>query len=82
MKARATTKLESRGSDGRGFEGPGFDHGVFIPFRIMFGDEFTRIPIIEASIESDLTPESNWKIGEAVKKLRHVLLCLGSNASH
>lgn len=70
MPARATKVSESRGRDGRGFNGPGFDHGVFIPFRIMFGHEFHDIPIVQASIDESLNPESNWAIGRAISKLR------------
>jgi len=65
---------EPRGLDGRGFEGPGLDHGVFIPFRIMFGEVFTDIPIVEVSIDSSLDPEKNWQLGKAVAELR----CEGS----
>jgi len=68
--ARTTTKLEPRGHDGRGFQGPGLDHGVFVPFRIMFGEEFLDIPIVEVSIDSSLSPEKNWALGKAVGKLR------------
>ena len=32
LKARLTPKTEARGDDGRGFSGPGLDHGVFVPF--------------------------------------------------
>lgn len=70
-KAQTTSKLEPRGSDGRGFQGPGLDHGVFIPFRIMFGLE-TDIPIVEVSIDSSLDPEKNWAIGKAVQALRYL----------
>ncbi|KAJ7019742.1 Extradiol ring-cleavage dioxygenase, class III enzyme, subunit B [Mycena alexandri] len=49
--------------------GPGLDHGVFIPFRFMFGDEFIEIPIVEVSIDSSLSPEINWTLGRAVAKL-------------
>ncbi|KAF8630382.1 hypothetical protein AX15_002941 [Amanita polypyramis BW_CC] len=69
-RARTTTKLEPRGDDGRGFEGPGIDHGVFVPFRIMFGSDFTEIPIVQVSIDSSLNPEKNWAIGKAVTELR------------
>ncbi|KAJ7867963.1 Extradiol ring-cleavage dioxygenase, class III enzyme, subunit B [Mycena leptocephala] len=61
---------EERGSDGRGFSGPGLDHGVFIPFRLMFGEEFTDIPIVQVSIDSSLSTEKNWALGKAVSKLR------------
>ncbi|KAF9262189.1 Extradiol ring-cleavage dioxygenase, class III enzyme, subunit B [Marasmius fiardii PR-910] len=68
--ARTTSKLEPRGEDGRGFPGPGLDHGVFVPFRIMFGEEFTDIPIVQVSIDASLSPEGNWKTGKAVTELR------------
>ncbi len=76
--ARTTTKLESRGSDGSGGRGPGvgFDHGVFVPFRLMFGEEFTDIPIVEVSMDGSLDPVKNWAIGQAVKQLRWVTLIL------
>ncbi|SJL04418.1 related to 4,5-DOPA dioxygenase extradiol-like protein [Armillaria ostoyae] len=67
---RTTTKLESRGDDGRGFEGPGLDHGVFVPFRYMFGEEFMDTPIIQVSIDSSMSPEANWKLGKTVAALR------------
>ncbi|KAJ7614000.1 Extradiol ring-cleavage dioxygenase, class III enzyme, subunit B [Roridomyces roridus] len=70
QRARLTPKTEARGKDGRGFSGPGFDHGVFIPFRIMFGNVFKDIPIVEVSIDSSLSPEVNWDVGKAVAKLR------------
>lgn len=82
--ARTTSKLEARGRDGRGFNGPGLDHGVFIPFRIMFGDEFHDIPIVQASIDSSLSPEKNWEIGKAVKELREegILVLSGGLTIH
>lgn len=70
QKARTTTVLEARGEDGRGFAGPGLDHGVFVPFRIMFGEEMTDIPIVQVSIDASMNPEKNWQIGQAVTKLR------------
>lgn len=70
MPARTTEKTETRGRDGRGYEGPGLDHGVFVPFGLMFGHTFHDVPIVEASIDSDLSPEATWEIGKAVSKLR------------
>jgi aromatic ring-opening dioxygenase catalytic subunit (LigB family) len=57
--------------DGLGKMSPGFDHGVFIPFRRMFGLE-TDIPIIEVSIDSSFDPDTEWKIGQALDELRYV----------
>ncbi|KAJ7750606.1 Extradiol aromatic ring-opening dioxygenase [Mycena metata] len=84
QSARLSPKLENRGSDGRGFEGPGLDHGVFIPFRLMFGDEFVRIPIVQVSIDSSLDPETNWVLGKAVAKLREegILVLSGGLTVH
>ncbi|KAJ7445759.1 Extradiol ring-cleavage dioxygenase, class III enzyme, subunit B [Mycena galericulata] len=70
QRARLSPKSEKRGSDGRGFSGPGLDHGVFVPFRIMFGDNFMDIPVVQVSIDSSLSPEKNWALGKAVSKLR------------
>ncbi|KAJ7261376.1 Extradiol ring-cleavage dioxygenase, class III enzyme, subunit B [Mycena haematopus] len=82
--ARLTTKLENRGSDGRGFEGPGLDHGVFVPFRLMFGDEFVEIPVVQVSIDSSLSPEKNWALGKAVTRLREegILVLAGGLLVH
>jgi aromatic ring-opening dioxygenase catalytic subunit (LigB family) len=68
---------EPRGQDGRGFEGTGLDHGVFVPFRIMFGEEFTDIPIVQVSIDGSLDPEKNWQVGKAVAKLRYATSVIG-----
>ncbi|KAF7359379.1 4,5-DOPA dioxygenase extradiol-like protein [Mycena sanguinolenta] len=82
--ARPSPKTESRGADGRGFAGPGLDHGVFLPFRKMFGDEFLEIPIVQVSIDSSLSPEKNWALGKAVTRLREegVLVLSGGLTIH
>ncbi|KAI0637115.1 Extradiol ring-cleavage dioxygenase class III enzyme subunit B [Trametes polyzona] len=82
--ARTTTKLEPRGEDGRGFSGPGLDHGVFVPFRLMFGEEFTDIPIVEVSIDGSLDPEKNWAVGEVLAPLRRegILVLAGGLLVH
>ena len=67
-----TTKDETRGRDGRGFEGPGLDHGVFVAFKLMFGEEFRSVPIVEASIDESMSPEANWALGRAITSLRYV----------
>lgn len=84
MLARLSKESESRGRDGRGFNGPGLDHGVFVPFRIMFGHEFKDIPIVQASIDSNLDPEKEWAIGKAVSKLREegILILSGGLTVH
>ncbi|KAJ7184219.1 Extradiol aromatic ring-opening dioxygenase [Mycena filopes] len=84
QKARLSPKTEARGEDGRGYQGPGLDHGVFIPFSIMFGEEFTSIPIVQVSLDSSLSPESHWTLGKAVSKLREegILVLSGGLTFH
>jgi 4,5-DOPA dioxygenase extradiol len=84
LKARITKSSEPRGSDGRGFEGPGLDHGVFVPFRLMFGEEFTEIPIVQVSIDASLDPERNWDIGKAIAAVRRkgILILSGGLVAH
>ncbi|EIN07687.1 Extradiol ring-cleavage dioxygenase class III enzyme subunit B [Punctularia strigosozonata HHB-11173 SS5] len=83
--ARTTSKLESRGHDGRGFNGPGLDHGVFVPFRLMFGESLPdSVPVVQVSIDSTLSPEKNWAVGKAVRQLREegVLVLSGGLTVH
>jgi aromatic ring-opening dioxygenase catalytic subunit (LigB family) len=84
QNVRKLLPKEPRGQDGRGFEGTGLDHGVFVPFRIMFGEEFTDIPIVQVSIDGSLDPEKNWQVGKAVAKLREegVLVLSGGLTAH
>lgn len=70
LRARTSPRSEARGRDGRGFMGPGLDHGVFLPFSLMFGNEFKDIPIVQVSIDGSLEPEANWKLGKALTGLR------------
>ena len=71
MIARITPVSEPRGVDGLGGRSPGLDHGVFIPFREMFGEE-TDTPIVQVSIDSSFDPEAEWKIGQVLDELRYV----------
>ncbi|KAM0790887.1 hypothetical protein ACM66B_004726 [Microbotryomycetes sp. NB124-2] len=81
--ARLTTKLEARGEDGRGFKGPGLDHGVFVPFKLMFSDE-CPVPIVQVSIDASLDPEDEWQLGRALEPLRSegVLIISGGLTIH
>ncbi|KAK4050876.1 hypothetical protein OIV83_003298 [Microbotryomycetes sp. JL201] len=81
--ARLTTKLEARGEDGRGFRGPGLDHGVFVPFKLMFSDD-CPVPIVQVSIDSSLQPQDEWQLGAALEPLRSegVLIIAGGLTIH
>lgn len=84
INARTTPPTEPRGRDGRGRTVAGLDHGVFVPFRLMFGDDALAIPVVAASIDGSLAPERNWALGSAVAKLREegVLVLSGGLTVH
>ncbi|KAJ9091260.1 hypothetical protein QFC19_009170 [Naganishia cerealis] len=80
LSARTTPVTEARGRDGRrGAARPavesGLDHGVFLPFKIMFPDTpnpdgVFPVPVVEVSMSSTYEPTPQWEIGAAIKKLR------------
>ncbi|EKM55630.1 uncharacterized protein PHACADRAFT_256379 [Phanerochaete carnosa HHB-10118-sp] len=84
LSARTSSKLEPRGQDGLGKNVPGLDHGVFVPFSLMFGEDFTDIPVIEISLDGSLDPLKNWAVGQAVSKLRQerILVLSGGLTIH
>ncbi|KAG9049199.1 hypothetical protein FS837_010921 [Tulasnella sp. UAMH 9824] len=83
IQSRLTTGKEPRGRDGRGFNGPGLDHGVFVPFRVMWGDK-APLPVIQVSIDESLRPEREWALGKAVDALRSegILILSGGLTIH
>ncbi|GAA5968536.1 hypothetical protein JCM11641_007670 [Rhodosporidiobolus odoratus] len=83
IPGRLTSKLEARGEDGRGFAGPGLDHGTFVPLKLMFG-EVAPVPVIQVSISSNLSPASEYALGAAVEPLRKegVLVVAGGLTIH
>jgi aromatic ring-opening dioxygenase catalytic subunit (LigB family) len=70
---------------GGGFESDedatrGFDHGVFIPFLLIYPD--AQIPIVQLSLQQDLDPQTHIAIGRALEPLRDEgVLIVGSGMS-
>jgi aromatic ring-opening dioxygenase catalytic subunit (LigB family) len=59
----------------------GFDHGVFIPFLLVFPD--AEIPVVPMSLKSDLDPEEHMAAGLALASLRDEgVLIVGSGMSY
>lgn len=55
----------------------GFDHGVFIPLKVVFPE--ADIPIVTLSIRADLNPKAHIAVGEVLERLRaEDVLILGS----
>ncbi|KAG1756238.1 Extradiol ring-cleavage dioxygenase class III enzyme subunit B [Suillus paluster] len=86
-EAKLSSVHESRGWDGRTSPprpGPGLDHGVFVPFKLMFGDKIDDVPIVQVSIENSDDPQQNWAVGKAVSKLREegILILAGGLTIH
>lgn len=58
----------------------GFDHGLFIPLKIMYPD--ADIPCVQISLVNSLDPSEHIKIGKALKGLDYDdLLIIGSGFS-
>lgn len=67
--------IESRLDDKRGF-----DHGLYVPLKIMFPD--AAIPCVQISLVNTLDPETHIKIGKALTDLRkEKILIIGSGFS-
>lgn len=58
----------------------GFDHGLFVPLKIMYPD--ADIPCVQLSLVNSLNPVEHIKIGMALQDLRYdSLLVIGSGFS-
>ena len=58
----------------------GFDHGMFIPMKLMFPD--ATIPVIQLSLHRSLDPQIHLRMGQAIAPLRDEgVLIIGSGMS-
>ncbi|SHE77392.1 Aromatic ring-opening dioxygenase, catalytic subunit, LigB family [Modicisalibacter ilicicola DSM 19980] len=58
----------------------GFDHGMFIPLKLMF--PAAEIPVVQLSLRRDLDPEGHLQAGRALMSLREEgVLIVGSGMS-
>jgi aromatic ring-opening dioxygenase catalytic subunit (LigB family) len=72
--------LYQNGIDAKLDKQRGFDHGLFVPLKIMFPD--ASIPCVQLSLLNSLNAESHLKIGNALAELRKDnVLIIGSGFS-
>ena len=58
----------------------GWDHGVFIPLKVMFPD--ADVPVVAMSVRHDLDPSAHLELGRALQSLRDDgVLIVGSGSS-
>ncbi len=73
--------LEQSGIPAQSDASRGFDHGVFIPFKVIFPD--ADIPVVQLSLKTGLDPEAHIKAGRALAPLRNEgVLIAGSGMSY
>ncbi len=73
-------QLSKAGIDARLDDARGFDHGLFVPLKIMYPD--ADIPCVQLSLVNNLDPAEHLKIGRALQGLSdQSFLLIGSGFS-
>jgi len=73
-------KLNALGVTAKQDDQRGFDHGTFVPLKLMFPE--ANIPVVQLSLNSDLKPESQIRLGECIAELANQeVLIIGSGLS-
>jgi aromatic ring-opening dioxygenase catalytic subunit (LigB family) len=81
LAAQIVSLLNREGLSARADPARGFDHGVFIPFMLIFPD--ADIPIVQLSLHHSLDPELHYRAGQALASLRaEGVLITGSGMSY
>ncbi|MBA1263357.1 dioxygenase [Pseudomonas stutzeri] len=80
LASRIVELLSAAGLDACRDEARGYDHGMFIPLKLMFPD--AQIPVVQLSLRKDLDPRVLLEAGRALAGLRDEgVLIVGSGMS-
>lgn len=80
LAERMKQLLRLDGTDAEVNSERGFDHGVFIPLKLMFPR--ADIPVVQLSLRQDLDPDAHLEVGRALSGLRDEgVLIIGSGMS-
>lgn len=80
LAAHIVTLLQQAGLPAASDSARGFDHGMFIPMKLMFPD--AEIPVVQLSLHTGLDPALHLAAGAALQALRDEgVLIIGSGMS-
>jgi len=80
LATRVRALLDTAGIDNAEDRDRGYDHGIFIPLKVMFPD--ADIPILQLSLQTGLDPVRHIDMGRALASLRDDnVLIIGSGLS-
>jgi len=80
LSKRVKTLLEQAGIPAKLDDKRNFDHGVFVPLKLIYPD--ANIPVVSMSVLQSLSPAQHLAIGKALAPLRkEQILIIGSGSS-
>ena len=80
LAAKISQLLSDAGFESEQDVSRGFDHGVFIPLKMMFPE--ADIPVVQLSLRRDLDPKAHLLAGKSIEALRDEgVLIIGSGMS-
>jgi aromatic ring-opening dioxygenase catalytic subunit (LigB family) len=68
LAARADALLREAGLASRVDATRGWDHGVFIPLKVMYPE--AEVPVVQLSLDASLDPDLHLRAGAALRELR------------